>query len=122
LGRRRLDGHPERREGLSSILKNNIVQAVASAAGLMTDFLMNYGLISMRLTLITFGALAVTNHIGFSAGAIPKGWFAAGDHPNNYEMSIDAAVKHSLIANIALLGMLLVKGLAQCLCGEFYFQ
>lgn len=56
---------------------------------------MNYKRISVTLALITLGALALGSRISFSAGALPKGWFGAGSHPENYEMSVDTAVKHS---------------------------
>ena len=32
---------------------------------------------------------------GFAADSVPKGWFKAGSHPKNYEMSVDTAVKHN---------------------------
>jgi hypothetical protein len=32
--------------------------------------------------------------MSFGADTAPKGWFAAGSHPQDYEMSVDMAVKH----------------------------
>lgn len=54
---------------------------------------------------ILFASLACLFVLGFSdsvpgncAGSgdevFPQGWMHAGDHPQNYEMSVDAAVKH----------------------------
>ena len=42
--------------------------------------------------LLLFPVLSLTV---FAADILPRGWFKAGSHPQNYEMSIDAAVMHS---------------------------
>ncbi len=44
---------------------------------------------------VAIGGLALGSRVGFSAGTLPKGWFAAGSDPQNYEMSVDTSVKHN---------------------------
>jgi hypothetical protein len=45
-----------------------------------------------KLLVIACVALGATLAV---AEEIPKGWFRAGDHPNDYEMSLDRTVFHS---------------------------
>jgi erythromycin esterase-like protein len=57
---------------------------------------MTYKSISHALLMLAFGAIACASHSSrLMTGEAPKGWFHAGDHPQNYEMSLDRAVKHS---------------------------
>ena len=56
---------------------------------------MKYKRISVTLIQTTLSALTLWSRISFSADTLPKGWFPAGSHPQNYEMSVDPAVKHS---------------------------
>jgi hypothetical protein len=56
---------------------------------------MTYKQILVTFTILTTGALALGSRLSFSAGTLPKGWFAAGSHPQDYEMIIDTAVRHS---------------------------
>jgi hypothetical protein len=56
---------------------------------------MNHKRISITLALITLGALTIGSRIGSGAGVIPKGWHGNGLNPENYEICVDTAVKHS---------------------------
>jgi len=49
---------------------------------------------SMMMTLILLGVVVPVSLTGFAADGLPKGWFKAGSHPQNYEMIVDAAVRH----------------------------
>jgi hypothetical protein len=51
--------------------------------------------ISVALILITLCATALGSRISFGADTTPEGWLAAGSHPQDYEMTVDTAVKHS---------------------------
>jgi len=55
---------------------------------------MNNRWCSIVLTLLSLGALTSVSGISFSAEGLPKGWLRAGSHPQDYEMSVDTAVKH----------------------------
>ena len=56
---------------------------------------MNYKRASIMMTLTLLSVSVFVSLTGFAADVLPKGWFKAGSHPQNYEMSSDAAVKHS---------------------------
>ena len=50
----------------------------------------------MKLTHLKLPAACVALSIGAAiAGETPKGWFAAGSHPKDYEMSVDPKVTHA---------------------------
>ncbi len=51
--------------------------------------------ISFTFTLLAITIMLFGSRIGLGVGETPKGWFAAGSHPQNYEMSVDTQVKHS---------------------------
>jgi hypothetical protein len=46
------------------------------------------------MTLVVLSVVVFVNLTGFAADGLPKGWFKAGTHPQNYEMSTDTVVKH----------------------------
>jgi erythromycin esterase len=48
--------------------------------------------ISTILTLL--GVVTLVSLMSFAADRLPKGWIKAGTHPQNYEIALDAAVKH----------------------------
>lgn len=52
-------------------------------------------LISITLLLFVLGVMANGRRSTAVTADPPKGWFAAGSHPKNYEMSSDTTVKHS---------------------------
>jgi hypothetical protein len=56
---------------------------------------MNYKHIPKQITLTFLIVGVVVTLTGFAADSVPKGWFKAGSHPQNYEMSVDTAVKHN---------------------------
>lgn len=57
---------------------------------------MNPKLISLTLLVLAFGAMAyASRNSRVMTDDAPQGWFRAGDHPLNYEMIVDTAVKHS---------------------------
>lgn len=57
---------------------------------------MNHKQIPIFATLLLISAVALKSHVGFcAASGVPKGWFPAGSHPQNYEMRIDTVMKHS---------------------------
>jgi len=47
------------------------------------------------MTLILLSVVVLVSLTGFAADKLPIGWFKAGSHPQNYEVGIDTAVKHS---------------------------
>jgi len=47
------------------------------------------------LLLVAFGAMAHASRSPVGTPDPPKGWFVAGSHPRNYEMTVDTTVKHS---------------------------
>jgi hypothetical protein len=54
---------------------------------------MSYEQILVVVTLMLFG-IAVKKSGRSADGQTPKGWLKSGSHPQNYEMSIDPAIKH----------------------------
>lgn len=52
---------------------------------------MNYKRASIMM-ILTFLSVSVLESL--AADVLPRGWFKAGSHPQNYEMTIDAAMKH----------------------------
>ena len=40
------------------------------------------------------GVVTLVSLMSFAADRLPKGWIKAGSHPQNYEIALDAAVKH----------------------------
>ena len=52
---------------------------------------MKHKLLSLALLVLALGSLASGRVLTDNA---PKGWFHAGDHPQNYEMGLDKAIKH----------------------------
>ena len=57
----------------------------------------------MKLTHLKLTAACVALGIGAAiAGETPKGWFAAGSHPKDYEMSTDPKVTHEGKASASL--------------------
>jgi len=40
------------------------------------------------------GVMTLISLMSFAADRLPKGWIKAGSHPQNYEIALDAAVKH----------------------------
>jgi erythromycin esterase-like protein len=57
--------------------------------------LVNHKLIAIALLLFALGALAYGSRPTAVTAEPPKGWFVAGSHPQNYDMSVDTTVKHS---------------------------
>ena len=49
---------------------------------------------SLAFAVVSLSVAAFEGRTGSFAG-LPEGWLGAGTHPQNYEMSIDATVKHS---------------------------
>jgi erythromycin esterase-like protein len=59
-------------------------------------FLMNHKLISLALLLLAFGAIAYASRSRRAMTEdLPQGWLHSGSQPQNYEMSLDKAVKHT---------------------------
>lgn len=56
---------------------------------------MNNARVSITMTLMLVSIVLLLNLTGFAADAIPNGWHKAGSDPQNYEMSVDATMKHS---------------------------
>jgi hypothetical protein len=56
---------------------------------------MNSKLASIMMTLILLSVVVLVSLTVFATDGLPKGWFKAGSHPQNYEMGTDTAVKHS---------------------------
>jgi hypothetical protein len=56
---------------------------------------MNFKPASIVMILILLSVVVLASPTGFAADKLPNGWFKAGDHPQNYEVGIDTAVKHS---------------------------
>jgi len=55
---------------------------------------MNWQQNTILMILTLLGAAALASFAGSAADRIPKGWIKAGSHPDNYEIALDAAVKH----------------------------
>jgi len=55
---------------------------------------MNWQQNTILMILTLLGAAALASFAGSAADRIPNGWIKAGSHPHNYEIAIDAAVKH----------------------------
>jgi len=56
---------------------------------------MKHKLLSLALLTLALGSMAHATHSGrVMTDDAPKGWFHAGDHPQNYEMGLDKVTKH----------------------------
>jgi hypothetical protein len=55
---------------------------------------MNWQQNTILMILSLLGAAALASFAGSTADRIPKGWSKAGSHPHNYEVALDAVVKH----------------------------
>lgn len=55
---------------------------------------MNWQQNTILMILTLLGAAALASIAGSAADRLPKGWIKAGSHPHNYEIALDAAVKH----------------------------
>jgi hypothetical protein len=56
---------------------------------------MNFQQNTILMILTLLGAAALASFAGSAADRLPKGWIKAGSHPQNYEIALDAVVKHS---------------------------
>lgn len=55
---------------------------------------MNHKQTTIALALVLFAVANFGSHARAAGGGLPAGWFKTGDHPENYEMVIDTAVRH----------------------------
>lgn len=55
---------------------------------------MNFQQNTILMILTLLGAAALASFAGSAADRLPKGWSKAGSHPHNYEIALDAVVKH----------------------------
>ena len=75
--------------------KNEINRLTPSPFQTHKHSLINNQLIAIALLLFALGAMAYGSRLTAVTADPPKGWFMAGSHPQNYEVSVDTTVKHS---------------------------